>query len=526
MLPIALLPVAGLFLGIGATITGDAFVTQYGLEAILGQGTILNGVLGIMTDIGNIVFNNLSLLFAISVAMGLAKAQKEVAALSAVVGYFVMYASMTSTLTHFGDIESLMGVTGLIGSVLSFEQTLNMGVFGGIIIGLAVAYLHNKFYRVKFIDALSFFAGTHFIPIISTVAGAVIGAILAFVWPYVGTGIAGLGELLAGSGAIGSFFYGFVYRALIPFGLHHVFYLPFWQTALGGSMEVAGEMVHGAQNIVFAQLGAGEVIAPEAAKYFSFAFPMMLFGFPAAALAMYHTAYKEKKAEVKGLLLSSSITSFVTGITEPIEFSILFASPLLYFGVNAVLAGVSVVIVELLSIGVGFTFSAGFLDFLLYGMLPGNERTNWIILLIYSVIWGLVYYLVFRFAIVKFNLKTPGREDDDEEVKLHSKDEYRESKGINSVSLDETETNASLSKEDQLSQKIAQGLGGKGNIDDFTHCATRLRVTVKDGEQVNQSALKKTGAAGVVVKGESVQVIYGTKVGGITTDLEDYLDRH
>ncbi|MBS4456550.1 PTS transporter subunit EIIC [Tuanshanicoccus lijuaniae] len=524
MLPIALLPVAGLLLGIGATITGETFIAQYGLEGVLGEGTVLNGILGILTDVGNIIFSNLALLFAVSVAMGLAKAEKEVAALSAVVGYITMYASITSTIKYFGDIESLSKINGLVSSVLGFDKTLNTGVFGGIVIGLVVVWLHNRFYRVKFVDFLSFFAGTHFIPIISTIAGLILGIIMAFVWPIIGGGIAAMGELIAKSGAIGSFFYGYVYRALIPFGLHHVFYLPFWQTALGGSANVAGEMIHGAQNIVFAQLRAGEVISPEAAKYFSFAFPMMLCGFPMAALAMYHTAKENRKAEVKGLLLSSSITSFFTGITEPIEFSILFASPFLYFGVNAVLAGISVILVQILKIGVGFTFSAGFLDLLLYGILPGNGRTNWIILVVYCLIWGALYYFVFRWAIIKFDLKTPGREDDEEEVKLHTKDEYRESIGMEKVSL-ASEDNTATSKEDQLSAQILAGLGGKENIVDLTNCATRLRVTVKEGAKVNQAALRKTGAAGVVVSGGSVQVIYGTKVGGIRTDLEDYMSR-
>lgn len=524
MLPIALLPIAGLFLGIGASITGQAFVEQWGLEAVLGEGTILNGILTILTDVGDVIFSNLALLFAISVPMGLAKAKKEVAALSGAVGYFVMYASMTSTIQVFGDIESLREIEGLVDSVLGFEETLNTGVFGGIIIGLLVTYLHNKYYKVKFPDALSFFAGTHFIPIVSTLAGTLLGILLAFVWPYVGAGIAWVGQAIASAGVIGTFFYGYVYRALIPFGLHHVFYLPFWQTALGGTATVAGETVQGAQNIVFAQLQAGEAISPAAASYFSFAFPMMLAGFPAAALAMYHTARKDRKDDVKGLLLSSSITSFLTGITEPIEFSILFASPFLYFGVNAVLAGLSTIIVQLLNIGVGYTFSAGFIDFVLYGVLPGNGRTNWIALAIFTVVWGILYYFLFRFSIEKFDLKTPGREADDEASRLHTKDEYRESKGIDKVSLEEEDSQAPAREEDSQSAQITQGLGGQDNISDFTNCATRLRVTVADGSKVQKGLLQKTGAAGVVVSGNSVQVIYGTKVTGVASDLEDYLN--
>ncbi|HLR92458.1 MAG TPA: PTS transporter subunit EIIC, partial [Atopostipes sp.] len=517
MLPIALLPVAGLFLGLGSAFTNEAFIMQYNLEAVLGQGTFLNGVLSVMTDVGDVIFGNLALLFAISVASGLAKDRKEVAGLSAVVGYFTMYAALTSAIHNFRDMDQLRNIEGLVGGVLSFDETLNTGVFGGIIIGLVVVWLHNKFYRVKFIDALSFFQGTHFIPIISTVAGTVLGFIFAFVWPYVGSGIAALGGLIVESGAIGSFLYGFIYRALIPFGLHHVFYLPFWQTALGGSAEVAGEMVHGAQNIVFAQIAAGEVVAPEFAKYFSFQFPLMIGGWPAAALAMYHVARKDKKDDVKGLLFGSSITSIITGITEPIEFTVLFASPFLFYGVHSVLAGLSVIMVEWLNAGVGFTFSGGLIDFIIYGVLPGHDRTNWMNLILPIIIWAVLYYVIFRFSIEKFNLKTPGTEEDGD-VELRTKDEYREEHGIGASGA-----SSNMSEEDKTSYQITQGLGGANNIDSFTNCATRLRVTVKDGDKVNENLLRQTGAAGVMASGQSVQVIYGTKVEGIAGDLNDFL---
>ena len=521
MLPIALLPIAGLFLGLGAALTNDAFITEYGLEAIMGQGTMLNGIFNVMSDVGDVVFGNLALLFAISVATGLAKDRKEVAGLSAVVGYFTMYAALTSAIHNFRDMDALRDIDGLVGGVLSFPETLNTGVFGGIIIGLVVVYLHNKFYRIKFVDALSFFQGTHFIPIISTVAGTVLGFIFAFIWPFVGEGIAALGSLIVESGSIGSFLYGFIYRALIPFGLHHVFYLPFWQTALGGSAEVAGELVHGAQNIVFAQIAAGEAVAPEFAKYFSFQFPLMIGGWPAAALAMYHEAKKNKKDDVKGLLFGSSLTSIITGITEPIEFTVLFASPFLFYGVHSVLAGLSVIMVEWLGAGVGFTFSGGFIDFIIYGILPGNDQTNWMSLILPIIIWAVLYYVIFRFSIKKFNLKTPGTEEDDEETALRTKDEYREQHGIGQ-SKKGAEASG-FSGDDETSYQIAQGLGGSNNIDDFTNCATRLRVTVKDGSKVNEGTLRKTGAAGVMASGTSVQVIYGTKVEGIAGDLNDFL---
>lgn len=514
MLPIALLPAAGLMLGIGATFSGNALVELYGLENILGEGTVLNGFFSILADAGDAIFANLPLLFAIAVGLGMARAAKEVAALSAAVGYFLMYAAMTSTIENFGNIEVFQETEGLVSSVLGFENTLNMGVFGGIIIGLVVAYLHNRFYKIEFPDALSFFSGTRFIPIISAFAGVVVGIIMAFIWPYAGSAIAWMGQLVAELGYVGTFLYGAIYRALIPLGLHHVFYLPFWQTALGGVAEVAGQTIEGAQNIVFAQLSAGEPIDPEAAKFFSGMFPFMIFGFPAAAFAMYQAARKERKKDVKGLMISASLTSIFTGITEPIEFSFLFASPFLYFGVHVVLGALSFVIMHVLEVGVGLTFSGGLLDFILYGVLPGQAMTNWIPVVIVGVIYGFIYYFVFRFFIHKFNLKTPGREDEDQESKLYTKKDYKEKKS--------RENNAA--SHDEMSKDIITGLGGADNLDDLSNCATRLRVSVKDSDIVNQDLLKSTGAAGVTVRGKNVQVIYGPKVSNIKSRIDEYLE--
>lgn len=516
MLPIALLPIAGLMLGIGASLTGDAFIHLYDLEWLLGEGTFLNGVLSILTDAGGVIFDNLPLFFAIAVGLGLAKAAKEVAALSAAVAYFVMYASMTSTLANFGNLEELQAIPGLISTVMGFENTLNTGVFGGILIGLIVTYLHNRFYRINLPDALSFFSGTRFVPIISAVAAVVVGVILAFIWPFVGMGIAWLGNAIAGLGYLGTFLYGLGYRALIPLGLHHVFYLPFWQTALGGTAEVGGVVVEGAQNIIFAQMAAGQPIAPEAARFFSGMFPFMLFGFPAAALAMYHTAKPERRKDIRGLLVSSSLTSFFTGITEPIEFSILFASPFLYFGVHVVLAAFSFMLMHILSVGVGVTFSGGFLDFFLYGILPGQAMTNWVPVVVVGIVYAFLYYFIFRFCIVKFDLKTPGREDGASESKLYTKADYQEQQASNQ--------SAGQPTFNQQSKDIVDGLGGKDNLNDLGNCATRLRVNVKDGNLVQEEVLKSTGAAGVVVRGNNVQVIYGPKVSNIKSDVDEYLD--
>ncbi len=493
MLPIAALPVAGLLLGIGSTFTGEGIFFK---------------ILSLLSSCGNQIFGILSILFAVAVASGLAKNNKEVAALSAVIGYFVMNQAISSTVTIFMDIEKLTQTSGLMTTVFGIPNTMNTGVLGGVVMGYVVSVLHNKYENVKLPDALSFFGGTHFVPIVSTIGAIVVGVIFAIVWPYVGLAIAGLGTAIAKLGVIGTFFYGLILRALIPTGLHHVFYMPFWQTALGGTAIVAGQHIEGAQNILMAQLAGGETITTVATRFYSGNYPIMMFGFPAAALAMYMTAKKENRSKVKGLLASSAITSFLTGITEPLEFSFLFASPLLYFGVHCVLGGLSFALCHALSVGVGYTFSAGLLDFVIYGVIPGNGRTNWIVLLIIGMVYFVVYYVAFKFFILKFDLKTPGREAKIEDVKLHTKAEYFDSKKDDSASRNE---------------KIIAGLGGRGNIVDVTNCATRLRVQVVNGELINEEILKESGAAGLFKKGNNVQVIYGTTVVNIKNSLMEYM---
>jgi len=510
MLPISLLPIAGLFMGIGASFTSSTFVEQYGLEAILGEGTILYGFLQILNQAGAVIFDNLGLFFAMGIAIGMAKNNKGVAALSGVVGYFMMYASMTSAISNFRDAESLSEIPGLITNVLGFENTMNVGVFGGIIVGLIVYNLHNRFYKIKLPDALAFFGGTHFVPIISAVAGVALGISLAFIWPFFALAISALGQWIAGTGELGIFLYSYIYRILIPFGLHHIFYLPFWQTAVGGTEMVAGEMVEGAQNIVFSQLSAGVPVSSEFARFFSFQFPIMLFGLPAAALAMYTVAKDKNKSNIKGLLSSSAFASILTGITEPLEFTILFASPLLYFGVHCVLFAFSGILVSIFEVGVGFTFSGGLIDFILYGVLQGNARTNWIPIIFIGIAYFIGYFLMFRFVIKKFDLNTPGRKDENE---LKTKDDYVASK--------ETED---LSEDEKKAYNIVSGLGGTNNLVDVDNCATRLRVTVDNGEKVNNDLLKNTGAAGVVVRGSSVQAVYGTTVSTIKTDVDELID--
>ena len=523
MLPIAILPVAGLLLGIGSSFTNATTIETYGLTAVLGEGTILHALLVIMNKVGSAVFDNLPLIFAVGVAIGMAKKEKEVSALSAVISYFVMNTAINAMLTLNGQVldngeiaESVL--EGTITYVCGI-QSLQMGVFGGIIVGLGVAALHNRFYRIQLPNALSFFGGTRFVPIISTIVYMFVGILMFFVWPVVQNGIYALGGLVTGSGYVGTLIFGLIKRALIPFGLHHVFYMPFWQTAVGGTMEVAGQMVQGGQNIFFAQLADSANIAhfsADATRYFSGEFIFMIFGLPGAALAMYQCAKPEKKKAAGGLLLSAALACMATGITEPLEFSFLFVAPAL-FAVQVVLAGSAYMIAHILNIAVGLTFSGGLLDFFLFGILQGNEKTSWMRIIPVGIIYFLLYYFIFKFMIRKFNFKTPGREDD-VETKLYTKADVNARK-----EAQKTEEGAA-GAEDPVSEAITRGLGGKKNISDVDCCATRLRCTVKDASLVNDGVLKATGASGVVHKGNGVQVIYGPNVTVIKSNLEDYLE--
>ena len=523
MLPIAILPVAGLLLGLGSTFTNDTTIATYHMQAILGQGTVLRGLFVIMNAVGSAIFNNLPIIFAVGVAIGMAKKEKEVAALAAMIAFFVMNITIQAMLSINGMIDAdgnvAKGVmSGMITSLCGIN-TLQMGVFGGIIVGLGVAALHNKYYKIELPAAISFFGGSRFIPIISTIVYLFVGIAMFFVWPWVQRGINALGGLVTGSGYVGTLIFGLIKRALIPFGLHHVFYMPFWQTAVGGTMEVAGKVYEGGQNIFFAQLAhSGEIthFSADACRYFSGEFIFMIFGLPGAALAMYRCAKPEKKKEAGGLLLSAALACMFTGITEPLEFSFLFVAPIL-FVVQVILAGTCYMIAHILNIAVGLTFSGGFLDLFLFGILQGNAKTSWLRIIPVGIIYFFLYYFIFTFLIKKLDLKTPGREDDDQETKLFSKADYQAKQGKGGAA-------GGAAVSDPLSDTIMKGLGGKANISDIDCCATRLRVTVKDSGFVNDAMLKSTGAAGVVHKGTGIQVIYGPKVTVVKSNLEDYLE--
>lgn len=510
MLPIAILPVAGLLLGIGGSFTNETMLETYGLLKLMGEGTIFHAIFQVMSDAGNIVFANLPIIFAMGVAIGMAKREKEVAALAAAIAFFIMHASIGAMININGGPEQMLeGATADVVGILS----LQMGVFGGIIVGLGVSALHNRFYKIELPQVLSFFGGTRFVPIISALVYTGVGILLFFIWPVIQNGIYAVGNVVLKSGYAGTWVYGLMERLLIPFGLHHVFYLPFWQTAVGGTFEVAGQVIEGAQNIFFAQLAdpTVEKFTVSATRFMSGKFPLMIFGLPGAALAMYKTALPEKRKAAAGLFLSAALTSMLTGITEPLEFTFLFVAPVLY-GIHCVFAGLAYMFMHMCGVGVGMTFSGGLIDLFLFGILQGNSKTNWIWIVFVGIGYFVVYYFLFSFLIKKFDFKTPGR-DNSEEVKL-----YRRS------DVEARKNGESNSSEDAMSETICHGLGGKKNISDVDCCATRLRCTVHKADLVNDGLLKSTGASGVIHKGNGVQIIYGPRVTVIKSNLEDYLE--
>ena len=494
MLPIALLPIAGIFLGIGSSLTNTNMLAAYHLKGLMGPGTAPYILFSLLNSAGSIIFDNLPILFAVGVAIGMARSEKAIAALSSIVAFFVMHSTIGSLITYTGRSHSFL--TGATTEIVGITS-LQMGVFGGIIVGLGVAALHNRFYKIELPKVFSFFGGTHFIPIISAITYVGVGILMFYIWPPIQILINDAGKLVLMSGYGGTFVYGLLERTLIPFGLHHVFYMPFWQTAVGGRELVNGQLIEGAQNIFFAELANPDTshFSVAATRFMSGKFPLMMFGLPGAALAMYTCARPENKKAVGSLLLSAAISSAVTGITEPLEFAFLFVAPPLYV-IHCAFAGLSYMIMHMLNVGIGMTFSGGFLDFFLFGILQGNTKTSWLHVIPVGILYFIVYFIVFRVMILKFNYQTPGHEKD------------------NAVPVNNA---------DNKSQQILDGLGGLENISDLSCCATRLRVTLHRPSKLNKEKLLATGAAAVVANGDGVQVVYGPEVTVIHARLQDYI---
>lgn len=512
MLPIAILPIAGLLLGIGSSFTNETMLEAYNLTGIIHQGNFLYSLLNVMSKAGTVIFDNLALLFAMGVAIGMAKREKEVAALSGAVAFLVMNKTIEAMIENTGGVENLLENT--TADVLGIT-TLQMGVFGGIIVGLGVAALHNRFYKIQLPQLIAFFGGTRFVPIISAVVYVLVGIIMFYVWPVIQGWISMLGGVVLSSGYAGTWIYGIIERALIPFGLHHVFYMPFWQTAVGGTAVIDGNVVQGAQNIFFAELASKNTteFSVSATRFMAGKFPFMIFGLPGAAFAMYQCAKPQKRKAAGGLLLSAALTSMLTGITEPLEFTFIFVAPLMY-GVHCVLAGLSFMLMHIFKVGVGMTFSGGLIDMFLFGILQGEAKTHWIYIVFVGIVYFFIYFFVFGYMIRRFNYVTPGREADDEETKLYTRADVNARK----------ESGGTATENGTVSALIVKGLGGSGNIRDIDCCATRLRITVNDSEKVTESILRQSGASGVIQKGNGVQIVFGPKVTVIKSELEDYLE--
>lgn len=486
MLPVALLPAAGILLGVSNALAGDALLAHFPALA----NPTFQLIISIMESSGQIIFNNLPLIFAVGVAVGLTEGE-GVAALASIVGFLILNTSMG---VMAGVTEDMID-NSMYASIVGIP-TIQTGVFGGIIIGIVAAYLYKKFYKIELPQYLGFFAGKRFVPIVTSLAAIVIGIILSFIWPPIQEGLLSFSKnVIEANQTLAAFMEGSLERLLIPFGLHHVFHNPFWYQ-FGEYVNKAGELVMGDQKIFFAQLKDG--VNFTAGTFMTGAFPFMMFGLPAAALAMVHEAKPEKRKFVAGIMASAALTSFLTGITEPIEFAFLFVAPAL-FAVHCLFSGLSYALMQLLGVKIGFTFSGGLIDFLLFGVLP--NRTPWYLAILVGIGFAVLYYSVFRFMIRKFNLKTPGRED-------------------------ESESNLETSEmsKDELASEILIALGNKENLKSLDACITRLRLVVNDIDKVDKEKLKSLGAAGVMVIGNNVQAIFGPKSDAIKSNIKDIIE--
>ncbi|HEL2012420.1 TPA: PTS transporter subunit EIIC [Streptococcus suis] len=473
MLPISILPVAGLLLGIGGALSNSNAVAQF---PVLDQAW-LQAVFTIMSTAGSAVFANLALIFAIGVAVGLADADKGTAGLSAGVAYLVYTATISGFLTLFADKGA----------------SIDTGVLGALAIGITVATLHNKYRKIELPAFLGFFGGSRFIPIISSFAAIAIGSIFYIIWPPIQNLLVDFGKAIAEMGSFGTFLYGFGLRLTGAFGLHHTIYPMFWYTSLGGSEVVAGETIQGAQNIFFAQLADANHtgLFTYGTRFFAGRFATMIFGLPASCLAMYHAIPKENRKKVGSFYSSSALTSLLTGITEPIEFSFLFVAPWLYV-VHAFLDGLSFLVADLLQIRIGNSFSGGLIDYLIFGVFQGNDKTNWIYVIPVGLLWAAVYYLVFKFLVTKFHVLVPGMESSDQAS--HS---------------EKVLSNGSSLRDNAIA--IIDALGGADNIENVTACVTRLRVSLRNSGLVDKGVIQSIGATAVLdVKG-GIQAIFGGK---------------
>ncbi len=471
MLPIAILPAAGLLLGIGGALSNATTVATYPIL----NNPLLQGIFKVMSASGEVVFANLSILLCIGLCIGLAKRDKGTAALAGFVGIVMMNSTISTLINVFKPGQA----------------AIDTGVVGAIVIGFVTVYFHNKYHNIQLPQILGFFGGSRFVPIVTSFASIFVGTFFFVLWPPFQNLLIQSGDVISKAGPFGTFLYGSLMRLCGAVGLHHMIYPMFWYSELGGVELVAGTSVVGAQKIFFAQLADPNHVGlyTEGTRFFAGRFATMIFGLPGATLAMYHAVAKEKRAKYKGLFLSVALTSILTGITEPIEFMFLFVSPILYV-IHAFLDGVSFFVADILNISIGNTFSGGLIDFTLFGILQGNAKTNWLLVLPIGALWSVMYYIIFSLFIKKFNVSTPGVNDEEgeEDAKITTKETLKEEANL-----------------------VISALGDADNIEDVDACITRLRVSVKDVSKVDKVALKKIGAADVLEVSGGIQAIFGAK---------------
>lgn len=486
MLPVALLPAAGILLAFGDAFQNPALTALFpAMTSPAFQLTVQ-----VIEQAGGVLFANLPLLFTVGVAVGLSGGE-GVAGLAAIVAFLVM--NTTMGIVAGVTSELLASKNPAYTSVMGIP-TLQTGVFGGILVGIFAALVYRRYFNITLPDYLSFFAGKRFVPIVAASGAVIIGIAMVFVWPPLQYGLNYFSHhMIDANKTLATFVFGVVERSLIPFGLHHIFYNPFWYQ-FGTYINKAGNVINGDQSIFFAQLK--DVVPFTAGAFMTGKFPFMMFGLPAAAYAIYKEARPEKRRLIAGIMGSAALTSFLTGITEPIEFSFLFVAPLL-FAIHCFFAGLSFMTMQLLDVKIGMTFSGGVIDFILFGVIP--NRTQWWLVFPVGMVFAVVYYFGFRWAIRHWDLKTPGREVED--------------------AASATATNAITS----LAGQILQALGGKTNLAELDACITRLRVSVKQMQSVDQAMLKRLGASGVMVVGDNLQIVFGPKSDQLKTEIQQIL---
>ena len=482
MLPIALLPAAGILLRLGQ-------------PDLLGKidTAVIGPFFEAMSAAGGAIFANLPLLFAVGVAIGFARKADGSTALSAVAGYLVMSAVFTSMSPVVLD-----GVTDAAGN----QATINYSVFAGIVVGLLTAWLFDRYHNIQLPSYLGFFGGRRFVPIVVSVTSLVLAFGMSWFYPIFNSGLTSVGEFIGGAGVFGAFLYGFVNRMLIPLGLHHIVNTYVWfiyGDYVGPDGPVSGELT---------RFAAGD---PEAGRLTAGFYPILMFGLPGAALAMIRSAKPSQKKVAVGILSAAALTAFLTGVTEPLEFAFMFVAFPLYV-IHALLTGLSLAIAYALDVHLGFSFSAGLIDLLLYGTAPAAKNIP--VLLVMGVFFFFLYYFMFRFAIERWNMRTPGREPDDE---------FEAEQAANLTDGTTGSERASGGAAAKAEQLIA-AFGGRANLEHVDACITRLRIEVADKALVDKARLKALGAAGVIEVGNNVQAIFGTQADALKSDINAVLE--